>query len=588
MSGTRWTPKDLALLAKWYCKEGRSREAIAKALHRTIFAVDNQIERKKLTRQQLTSVSRPRHRRKPGSAPAKALIRSFTQKHPFLESPRTFLEFLGVDLHGYQVDGWKLMDDNYRTILCWNRQAGKDMVLSLYGLYMALSQPGSQIICVSPSDRQSKLWMRKVHEFARSKSEIRNFTTDMSKREIAFANDSRLTSLPGGMESASTIRGFSSVSLLIFNECAYISEDVIHGTTPFLAAVPDAKTVLISTPFGTLGYFYRMWTEDLYAKSLVTADECPHITSEFLDSEKLSMPTLRYASEYECLFLSSQTAYFPTELIERVTKNYPLTELPPAEFEDFKFYLGFDPARVKGGDKSVITVIAESKDGQGQVLWLKEFEDMSYVDQCAYVSYLHSEWKFKWIFVDQSAHAVVDSLRAYRLPIKPISFSLQGKIELYGRLKAAMEAGSIIIPSHPNLNQELSTFEYRITESGNITLHGGHDDYCDSLALAAKELTTPRVSLSVTFVEQGDIVGQKAVMPLGEWKEQLGVEIGNPYKPHEPAKRGFYPWLKEGEPEDCLCGEPILGPRTSYGDTYVDANHPECVKKMHSRPPVIR
>jgi hypothetical protein len=41
----------------------------------------------------------------------------------------------------------------------------------------------------------------------------------------------------------------------------------------------------------------------------------------------------------------------------------------------------------------------------------------------------------------------------------------------------------------------LSTFEYKISDLGNLLLHhvaGGHDDFPDSLALAARELTKER------------------------------------------------------------------------------------------------
>ena len=568
--GKRWSPSEVQRLVKWYTIEGRSREAIALGVGRTIMAVDNKIERLKLTRR---------------NRPQKVLPKT-SAKQPWLKSREDFIEFLGMELWPYQWEGWDLIAGNSRTILCWNRQAGKDMLLSLYALYLSLTVPRTQVVCVSPSDRQSKLWMVKVQDFAFGKKEIQNLIVDKSKSEISFTNGSRLTSVPGGMEAAYSIRGFSNVSLLIFNEAAYVNEDVFHGTTPFLAASGEAKIVLISTPFGTLGYYFRQWESDLYAKSLVTADMCPHIRSEFLEDERKSMPALKYASEYECQFLSSQTAFFPTELLAAVTKTYGLTELPPAEYEDYKFYLGFDPARVKGGDKSVLTIIAE-KDGNAIVLWLKEFEDVSYVDQCSYVANLYADWRFKQIFVDKSSFHVVDALLALRLPVTAISFSMQGKIELYGRLKASMESGSIIIPVHPNLAQELATFEYRITESGNMTLHGtGHDDYCDSLALAASELTKPRVGLSATLVDQTALAGQGAVISMSEWKETFmwrDVQKGK-----TPKERVYIPGAKE---ELCMCELVIKGPRMLInGLVYVDANHPECAEKARKFlvPPVSK
>jgi hypothetical protein len=158
---------------------------------------------------------------------------------------------------------------------------------------------------------------------------------------------------------------------------------------------------------------------------------------------------------------------------------------------------------------------------------------------------------------------------------------MQGKIELYGRLKASMESGSIIIPVHPNLAQELATFEYRITESGNMTLHGtGHDDYCDSLALAASELTKPRVGLSATLVDQTALSGQQAVIPMSEWKETFMWR--DEQKGKSPKERVYIPGAKE---ELCMCDLVISGPRALInGRIYVDANHPECVIKAKAIP----
>ena len=127
--------------------------------------------------------------------------------------------------------------------------------------------------------------------------------------------------------------------------------------------------------------------------------------------------------------------------------------------------------------------------------WLKTFEGASYVDQAAYVGWLHGLWRFRRIYSDASAHAVNDLLRSKSLPVEPVTFSLQGKVELYSRLKAALEADRLVLPQHAALLRELSTFEYRISTSGNLLLHaveGGHDDYPDSLALAARTLTRER------------------------------------------------------------------------------------------------
>ncbi|MEE9593453.1 MAG: hypothetical protein V3W28_07725, partial [Thermoplasmata archaeon] len=158
-------------------------------------------------------------------------------------------------------------------------------------------------------------------------------------------------------------------------------------------------------------------------------------------------------------------------------------------------YLGCDWGRVEGGDRTVLTVVGVDSDGRGRVLWLKPFAGTDYVQQAAYVAWLHGLWHFRRIHADASNHAVVDALKAKSLPVDPVVFTAPSKAELYGRLKAAMEAGKLVLPDHRDLLRELSTFEYRISPRGNLLLHhaaGGHDDYPDSLALAARALTQRR------------------------------------------------------------------------------------------------
>ncbi len=139
-----------------------------------------------------------------------------------------------------------------------------------------------------------------------------------------------------------------------------------------------------------------------------------------------------------------------------------------------------------------LTILGADEEGLGRVLGVRAFEGVPYNEQLATVVWLHCEWHFRRIYVDASAHALVDELRARGLPVEAISFSLQGKVELHSRLKAAFEARRLTIPRHLDLLRELAAFEYAITPKGNLTLHGGRDDHVDSLALAAKPLTRPR------------------------------------------------------------------------------------------------
>lgn len=446
----------------------------------------------------------------------------------FLNDPSAFFEFLGFSLYPYQEKGLELMLENDRTSLVWGRQTGKDTLTSLHGLWLALTSPGAIVVCVSPSQRQSDLWMGKLRALALSKPDIRDAITDLSQAQIAFYNGSKVYSLPSGSQGSATLRGFSAVSLLVVNEAAWVGEETFQAVQPFLATSAaqgrTAKLDLISTPFGQSGYLWRAWNADLFAKSTVPSSASPLISEDFLAQERGTMDALTVAAEYEGRFLSAQDAYSPTELIQRCVQAYPLVESPLPEHEGLIRYLGSDWARIAGADRTVLTIVGVDEEGHGRVLWIRTFEGEDYVSQANYVTWLDSLWNFAVVSSDASNHAVNDLLRSKGLGVDAVNFTVPSKVELFGRLKNALEAGKLAIPNHPDLIGELSTFRYRISEKGNLLLHhaeGGHDDYPDSLALSARAITSnPGTDVEPrSFGEILDVVAEglryRDVVPAG-------------------------------------------------------------------------
>jgi hypothetical protein len=443
----------------------------------------------------LARVARVLGRRPPSEEPGTVAVDDDAVRR--WADPLAFLSWLGIPLHTYQRDALALIAAHDRTVLAWSRQAGKDHLTAAYALWVAATSPGSVVVCVSPSQRQSDLWLDRLKSFALSRREMRSEVADMSQTELSLTNSSRINSLPSGAQGGATIRGFAKVSLLVFNESAWIIDEIFAAAQPFLAATgSSAKQVLISTPFGQSNFFWRAWNSDLYAKSHVTAHDCPHISTEFLEKEKASMDSLTFASEYMAEFLSAQDSYFPSELIQRCVEAYPIVESPLPEYRPLRFYLGCDWGRIAGADKTVLTIVGVDQEGHGGVLWIKSFDGVDYTVQADYVGWLDRTWRFTRIYSDASNHAENDLLRAKGVSVESVNFTVGSKIELFGRLKNAMEAGKITLPQHPDLLRELSTFRYRISPTGNLLLHhveGGHDDYVDSLGLAAREVTTVEV-----------------------------------------------------------------------------------------------
>ena len=198
-----------------------------------------------------------------------------------------------------------------RLVLNCARQTGKSTTAATLALHRALYYPGSLILLVSPSQRQSTELFRKIAALLdhlpeamdsapkhpqRSSSPLSKHPERSSsplpkhpersssplpkhpERSVAeskdaavylprpallednrlscvFANRSRIVSLPS---SEATIRGFSGASLIIEDEASRVPDDLYRAIRPMLAT-SNGRIILMSTPFGKRGHFSDVW-----------------------------------------------------------------------------------------------------------------------------------------------------------------------------------------------------------------------------------------------------------------------------------------------------------------------------------------
>jgi hypothetical protein len=221
---------------------------------------------------------------------------------------------------GLVPDPWQerlLHSEDDRILLNCCRQSGKSTMSALIALHKALTEPESLVLCLAPSERQSKELFAKVANFYRSVHQAPHAHSDR-KIGMQLANGSRIEALPG---TEKTIRGFSGATLLIVDEAARVDDELYFATRPMLA-VSGGALMLLSTPFGKRGIFYEEWTGghgwDRYE---VPARECPRIPAEFLEEERRAVPSWVFRQEYECSFEETEDQVFTTDMIERAVSS---------------------------------------------------------------------------------------------------------------------------------------------------------------------------------------------------------------------------------------------------------------------------
>jgi hypothetical protein len=213
------------------------------------------------------------------------------------------------DAMGFDADEWQarvLRWSGKRLLLNCSRQSGKSTTTAMLALHRALYRPGSLILLISPSLRQSSELFRKVTD-GLDKLATRPAMKEDNRLSCVLENGSRIVSLPS---TEATIRGFSGVDLIIEDEAARVSDDLYFACRPMLA-VSGGRMILMSTPYGKRGHFYTEWTEGAdWERVRVKATECPRIAPEFLEAERRGLPDRVYRQEYGCEFLQTDDAVF--------------------------------------------------------------------------------------------------------------------------------------------------------------------------------------------------------------------------------------------------------------------------------------
>jgi hypothetical protein len=219
------------------------------------------------------------------------------------------------DCLNFIADKWQEKALNWtgkKMILNCCRQSGKSTVSAILAVHRALFFPGSLILLISPSLRQSGELFKKVLAELDKIPDLPT-RTENNRLSLAFETKSRIVSLPS---SEGTVRGYSGVDLIIEDEASRVDDSLHHAVRPMLA-VSGGRLLLLSTPFGKRGHFYDEWTSGKgWEKIEISASKCPRISKEFLTEEKRSLGDWHYRQEYQCQFMETIDSVFRSDDIE--------------------------------------------------------------------------------------------------------------------------------------------------------------------------------------------------------------------------------------------------------------------------------
>jgi hypothetical protein len=222
---------------------------------------------------------------------------------------------LVLDELGFVPDDWQravMRSSAPRLLLNTARQLGKSSVCGALGLFEALYRPPALVLVSAPSLRQSGELYRKVQSFYDHLGAPVP-AVQATASTMTLANGSRIITLPG---SHDTIRGYSGPSLVLVDEASQTDDSLFPTLSPMLS-VSSGRLIMLSTPFGCRGEFWRQWTEggDRWERYEVPATACPRISPAFLDSERRTLGERWFRQEYMCSFEDVQDQCFSSASI---------------------------------------------------------------------------------------------------------------------------------------------------------------------------------------------------------------------------------------------------------------------------------
>jgi hypothetical protein len=202
---------------------------------------------------------------------------------------------------------------------------GKTLVAAALALRTALLEAPALVLVLTPSERQSSEFMRRIkelHETLRKPVDTGGHVLSYHEKEVAEAgkddvyfrlpaatresslqlhldNGSRIIGLPA---SEGKVRVYSSVALLLIDEASRVDDTLYRAMRPTLA-VSRGRLLALSTPFGKRGWFHDAWHgAGDWDRVKVTAEQCPRISPEFLAEERQALGERWFRQEYLCSF----------------------------------------------------------------------------------------------------------------------------------------------------------------------------------------------------------------------------------------------------------------------------------------------
>lgn len=429
---------------------------------------------------------------------------------------------LGLDL--WEGQRAASQSEKFITVLVAPRRVGKSTLIEALGIWTCFREPDVRVLIVSAGESSAQDRIEGASRLL-SRSELTaGCTTDEFRSRIDFKNGSVLVSKPA---SEKAIRGMGAgLKLLVVDEAAFVNESVWDAAqfTALDEKRNGARIVMSCTPWGSREHFFRRHFEMGTDKSHPDVasfkwdwNDHPDPDWGYLKRRRDVMADARYRSDVLGEWVDDSESMFPFSLLEAATAD--IEQLAPEATEGLCVLGGIDYGFAR--DLSALVTIAALPDlglneDESRVRFIVnhvEWYRPGRIDPAGFVRRIASTAQFehppqgrnpgfRYATLTSEENGIgqmptSELLRAVEREeraagIYRLHTSQETKAIAFGRLRALMADGRLILPPEPELHQSLGSLHARITEHGGVKIEvidspGTHAD----LAMALAQATGP-------------------------------------------------------------------------------------------------
>lgn len=389
------------------------------------------------------------------------------------------------------------------------RQVGKSICLQWLLVYVSLNEADSESVVVSPIMSQSRKLFNDILKWAK-KLIIKSNSTLL---QIEFINNSVITFASG--EQGDTLRGktIRKGGILAVDEAAFINENFFYEVLVPMTNVYKSNIYLFSTPKYRSGLFYNLYTKGMSddRDNVVSFDWTNYDTTKFLPQDVLEryqkqLPRLAYRSEYLGEFIDGDGSVFsdfkdcvgnavldPNEEI-LITVDWGTgsgkddTVLTIGQFNkklvQVEHCIAFNDKNVDG----TIDIIIRTVDK----LVKRKFKDIRIVVEKNSIGSIYYDILCEKVDrYECNYNDNVDFRDEISVRCGTFTTTNQSKDRMVKKLIVLFENKRIILPNDNKLLTQLSTYECKISNSGNVIYNapiGMHDDTVVSLCILVDQI----------------------------------------------------------------------------------------------------